>query len=150
MLNAANLCPSPTRVQHRVFELTRDVDADASFTNRAKFGEQREEARTAVAAYVGASIDEIAMVRNTSEANNTVVGGLQLTRGDEVVIWDGRRSPLPRDVRSGARVVVEQTIWPPAEAGRYTLALGLVRALTAGGRSVAISRQSASNRTVAE
>jgi selenocysteine lyase/cysteine desulfurase len=88
MLNAANLCPSPTRVQHRVFELTRDVDADASFTNRAKFGEQREEARTAVAAYVGASIDEIAMVRNTSEANNTVVGGLQLTRGDEVVIWD--------------------------------------------------------------
>ncbi|KPK56396.1 MAG: hypothetical protein AMS21_12775 [Gemmatimonas sp. SG8_38_2] len=41
-----------------------------------------------LAGYVGAAPDEIAIVRNTSEANNTVVGGLQLGSGDEVVIWD--------------------------------------------------------------
>jgi len=34
MLNAANLCPSPYPVQQRVFELTRDIDADPSSHNR--------------------------------------------------------------------------------------------------------------------
>ena len=38
LMNAANLCPSPASVQERVFELTRDVDRDASFQNRAKLG----------------------------------------------------------------------------------------------------------------
>ena len=37
LMNAANLCPSPFVVQEAVFEWTRDVDADASFQNRAKF-----------------------------------------------------------------------------------------------------------------
>ena len=37
MLNAANLCPSPLSVQKKLFELTKDVDSDPSFTNRAKY-----------------------------------------------------------------------------------------------------------------
>ncbi|NIP83132.1 MAG: aminotransferase class V-fold PLP-dependent enzyme, partial [Gemmatimonadetes bacterium] len=41
-----------------------------------------------LAAWVGADADEIAIVRNTSEGNNTVVNGLELGPGDEVVIWD--------------------------------------------------------------
>ncbi len=45
MLNAANLCPSPISIEERVFELTKDVDADPSHTNRAKFSMLREEAR---------------------------------------------------------------------------------------------------------
>lgn len=87
-MNAANLCPSPRSVAARVEELTRDIDRDCSFNNRARFRGFTEASRTAVAAQLGVSPDEIALVRNTSEANNTVNNGVPLRAGDEVVIWD--------------------------------------------------------------
>ena len=88
MLNAANLCPSPYPVQQMVFDLTRDIDSDPSSNNRRKFNNLREEARNALAAYLGASSEEIAITRNTSEGNNIVISGLTFKQGDEVVIWD--------------------------------------------------------------
>ncbi len=88
IMNAANLCPSPISVQQRVFELTRDVDRDASSHNRRKFGQLREEARAALANFLGADANEIAIVRNTSAANATVVNGFDFGPGDEVVLWD--------------------------------------------------------------
>ena len=88
LLNAANLCPSPHMVREKVFQLTNDVDSDVSFQNRAKFDALREEARRKLAAFVGAAEDEIAIVRNTSEANNLIVAGLELKAGDEVVVFD--------------------------------------------------------------
>ncbi len=88
MMNAANLCPSPRPVQQRVFELTRDVDADASFQNRGKFSGLAQASREALARMMGADPDEVAIVRNTSSANATVVNALDLGPGDEVVLWD--------------------------------------------------------------
>jgi len=88
MLNAANLCPSPYPVQQRVFELIRDIDADPSSHNRKKFADLREVARCALAEYLGAKPEEIAIVRNTSEGNNMVINGLTFEPGDEVIIWD--------------------------------------------------------------
>ncbi len=87
-MNAANLCPSPRVVADRVTELTRDIDIDCSFNNRGKFSELREESRRKVAEHLGVSPEEIALVRNTSEANNIVNNGLPLSPGDEVVLWD--------------------------------------------------------------
>ncbi len=88
LLNAANLCPSPHMVRDTVFRLTEDVDGDVSFQNRAKFNALLEESRRKLASFVGASEDEIAIVRNTSEANNFIVNGLGLKAGDEVVVFD--------------------------------------------------------------
>lgn len=88
MLNAANLCPSPYPVQQMVFNLTRDIDNDPSSNNRRKFSGMREDARNALAEYLGASPGEIAITRNTSEGNNIVISGLTFKPGDEVVIWD--------------------------------------------------------------
>lgn len=88
MMNAANLCPSPYPVMETVFGLTRDVDADASFQNRAKFGETRESAREKLAALLGAHPDEIALVRNTSEGNNVISTGFVLKEGDEILLSD--------------------------------------------------------------
>lgn len=87
-MNAANLAPSPRVVSDRVSNLTRDIDVDCSFNNRAKFKKLLEEARSKVAQHLGVSADEIALVRNTSEANNIINNGLDLRPGDEVVIWD--------------------------------------------------------------
>ena len=87
-MNAANLCPSPRVVAERVVDVTRDIDADCSFNNRAKFGPIQESARSKIARHLGVTPDEIALVRNTSEGNNTINAGLPLERGNEVVIWD--------------------------------------------------------------
>ena len=86
-MNAANLCPSSRAVSERVSELTADIDRDCSFNNRGKFGGLREASREKVAKQLGVSADEIALVRNTSEANNTINNGLSLEEGDEVVLW---------------------------------------------------------------
>jgi isopenicillin-N epimerase len=86
-MNAANLCPSFKSVAEQVSALTADIDRDCSFNNRAKFSPMREQARERIARQLNVSTDEIALVRNTSEANNTIISGLDLKAGDEVVIW---------------------------------------------------------------
>ena len=90
-LNAANLCPAPRVVAERVIEWTSDIERDCSFNNRSKFRPLHEEARSKIAAHLGVTADEIALVRNTSEANNTVNGGLPLKSGDEVRTGTGAR-----------------------------------------------------------
>ena len=87
-MNAANLCPSTRAVSERVSHLTADIDRDCSSNNRAKFQELTETSRRKVADQLGVSADEIALVRNTSEANNTINNGLSLETGDEVLLWD--------------------------------------------------------------
>jgi isopenicillin-N epimerase len=87
-MNAANLCPSPRIVSERVADLTREEDADVSFPNRARFATLLEDSRRKVAAQLGVSADEVALVRNTSEANNVVNNGIALRPGDEVVLWE--------------------------------------------------------------
>lgn len=86
-LNAGNLCPSPWVVSEQVAALTRDIDQDISYTNRAKFRKLLEASRAKVAEHLRADRDEIALVRNTSEANSTVITGLSLGPGDEVLLW---------------------------------------------------------------
>src|SRR5262245_29983515 len=117
LLNAANLCPSPHMVRDRVFRLTEDLDGDVSFQNRAKFNGLLEDSRRKLAAFMGASEDEIAIVRNTSEANNFVVNGLGLKAGDEVALFDQNHptNNVAWDVRAARigftvkRVAVPQT-----------------------------------------
>lgn len=46
------------------------------------------EFRDPLAAYVGASRDEIALLRNATEANNYIANGVDLKAGDEVLISD--------------------------------------------------------------
>ncbi|MEM6773325.1 MAG: aminotransferase class V-fold PLP-dependent enzyme [Pseudomonadota bacterium] len=87
-MNAANLCPSPRRVAEAVTRYTSMIDADCSFQNRDRFNGLREESRAAIAAPLGVSREEIALVRNTSEANNIVSAGIDLAPGDEVVLWE--------------------------------------------------------------
>lgn len=87
-MNAANLCPSFQVVAEHVEAMTMDIDHDSSFNNRAKFSGFLEDARSRIAAQLNVSADEVALVRNTSEANNIVNNGLALERGDEVIIWD--------------------------------------------------------------
>jgi selenocysteine lyase/cysteine desulfurase len=86
-LNAANLCPSPSRVLDTYFNSTRSVERDPSAQNRQKTRSGREAARRALATYLGVTAEEIVITRNTSESNNFVSSGLDLKAGDEVLIF---------------------------------------------------------------
>lgn len=114
-MNAANLCPSPRAVSERVSQLTHDIDTDCSFPNRAKFRGLLEEARTKVAKQLGVSPDEIALVRNTSEGNNTINNGLSLRGGDEIVLWDQNHptNNVAWDVRAARYNLVVRRVSTP-------------------------------------
>jgi selenocysteine lyase/cysteine desulfurase len=145
MMNAANLCPAPYPVAQSVNRLTADVDADASFQNRAKFGPLREAARQGLAAYMGADPDEIAITRNTSEGNNTVVNGLELGPGDEVVIWDQNHptNNVSWDVRADRyRFRVRRVATPPFPGSEAELVEPLLQAVTRDTRVLAFSHVS--------
>jgi isopenicillin-N epimerase len=87
-MNAANLCPAPRRVAAEVTRYTKLIDVDPSFQNRDQFAGLLEASRAAVAGQLGTKADEVALVRNTSEANNIINAGIDLQAGDEVVIWE--------------------------------------------------------------
>ena len=118
-MNAANLCPSPRAVSDRVSELTADIDRDCSSQNRAKFNQLREASRDKVAKQMGVSSDEIALVRNTSEANNIINNGLSLEEGDEVLLWDQNHptNNIAWDVRAARYGLVIKRVSTPKHPG---------------------------------
>ena len=87
-LNAANVCPASRPVLDRHAEFMRDFQSNPSFQNRAKYDPLRERLREKIAGMLRVSSDEIAITRNTSEGTNTVVEGVDLKSGDEVIIYD--------------------------------------------------------------
>jgi len=144
-MNAANLCPSPRVVAERVCELTRDIDRDCSFQNRAKFAKLLEEARAKVAAQLGVTAEEIALVRNTSEANNTINNGLPLKAGDEVVLWDQNHptNNVAWDVRAARFGLVVKRVATPRRPRGVDELVGLFeRVFTPRTRVLAITHVS--------
>jgi len=87
-MNAANLCPMPTVVTDANARYAAALDRSLSTATRRGVEAFKETARARVAGMLGISADELAIVRNTSEANNVIVQGLPLEAGDEVVLWD--------------------------------------------------------------
>ncbi len=85
-LNTANVSPASRAVLDRYQEFLRDFQSNPSFQNREKYEGLRNATRAKVAKMLGAGPLEIAFTRNTSEASNIIVHGLDLKAGDEVLI----------------------------------------------------------------
>ena len=145
LMNAANLCPAPYPVIEAVFGLTRDIDEDASFQNRDKFGVMAETAKEALAAYLGAEPEEVVITRNTSEGNNIVINGLTLNPGDEVLLWEENHpsNNLAWDVRADrAGFNVKKVATPIDPQDEDALVLPFTRAITSKTRVLAFSHVS--------
>ena len=87
-MNAANLCPMPSAVTKAVQHYGAELDRDLSHPNRQRIEALKEDARERIATLLGVTADELAITRNTSEANNTIVQGFPLHERDEVLLWD--------------------------------------------------------------
>ena len=88
MANSANLCSPPYAVIERVNQFNLKMSRDVSFQSRAVFPELREEALNRISNYLGVGADEVGITRNTTEANNIIINGLDLSEEDEVIVWD--------------------------------------------------------------
>jgi isopenicillin-N epimerase len=141
-LNAANVCPASRPVMDRHIEYLRDFHANPSFQNRDKYVEMRESLRGKAAGMLRVSPDEIAVTRNTSEGSNTVVKGIDLKAGDEVIITD-HNHPSNNDswkVRAKRDGLVVKTVPTPIPArSAEELIAGIERAVTARTRVIAIT-----------
>ena len=87
-INAANLCPSIHDVQEYVNQMGTDMNKDVSIQKRTSvFATIIDDARTLIAQQLNIGTDELAFMRNTTEANNIINNGLDFSAGAEVVIW---------------------------------------------------------------
>jgi selenocysteine lyase/cysteine desulfurase len=125
--NAANLAPTALPVLEALEQNTRRVDADPSTATRAALGKGREDSRRRLADFLGVTAEEIVITRNTSEANNLVVNGLDLERGDEVLLFaDNHPSNLAawqeRAKRFGISVVTVPQLSPHPGPEHYLAA----------------------------
>lgn len=84
-INAANLCPNFESVQQTVNDLQLELNLDVSIQKRVDvFSLVIDNAREEIAQQLGVGSDEIALMRNTSEANCAINNGVELNEGDEV------------------------------------------------------------------
>ncbi|MBC8756374.1 aminotransferase class V-fold PLP-dependent enzyme [Kordia sp. YSTF-M3] len=92
-MNSANLCPTFVPVLNKINKLRFQFNADISMQSRQqRYGIILEAIRNVIALHVGAvskpDIKNIALVRNTSEANNQLSKGYKLWEGNTVLLWD--------------------------------------------------------------
>lgn len=84
-MNNGTLGPTPKPVYYTVVERYRELAADPGARNPIQ-EKAAEEVRRKAAAFVGAAPDEIALLRNTTEAMSFIAAGLELAAGDEVLL----------------------------------------------------------------
>ncbi len=118
-MNAANLCPMPTSVSDAHAGYANELDLDLSSANRARIVAKKEAARSQLAQMLGTSADELAIVRNTSEANAIIVAGVPLDAGNEVVLWDQNHpsNSTSWDVRAKRSGIKVRRFSVPADTG---------------------------------
>ena len=85
-LNAANMAPTFRSVLLAQESTARQVQSDPGIEARNRFIGIARQVRERLAARLGVTADEVALMRNCSEANTQIVRGLSLTPGDEVVV----------------------------------------------------------------
>jgi len=145
MLNAANLCPSPMDVHNKLREYQEGLMADVSMQFRAGFVERRKKSIELLAKFIGADAGEVGITRNTSESNCTIIHGLDLRAGDEIILWD-QNHPSNKEIwqkratRSG--IVIRMVSVPADPADPKELLAVFSKAFTEKTRMIAFSHVS--------
>ena len=85
-LNNGGVSPSPMVVQNAVDRYNKLANEAPSYYMWRIMDQGREPLRENLAKYAGVSPEEIAINRNATEAIDTVIMGLPLERGDEIVM----------------------------------------------------------------
>jgi len=124
-LNCGTLGATPRLVIDAVAGAMREMEGNPAVKMFGWGGDQMEEVRARAAGFIGAELEEVAFIRNTTEGMNAVATGLHLEAGDQVVTtnhehgggmtcWQYLRRQrgievvyirMPREVRSKQQIV---------------------------------------------
>jgi selenocysteine lyase/cysteine desulfurase len=96
-LNNGGVSPSPLVVQQAVARFNDQANMGPSYYMWRILDQGREPLRDKLADLAGTLSDEIAVNRNSTEALNTIIYGLPLERGDEVI---GTRQDYPHMIQA--------------------------------------------------
>ena len=88
MLNNGGVSPSPRTTQDALRRVTEACNRGPSNIMWRVYEPIAEDVRKKLAAYIGCDSEEVAIVRNASEANQTIIMGIDMVRGDEIVTTD--------------------------------------------------------------
>ncbi len=126
-LNNGGVSPSPKIVQDAVKRYDEISNEAPAYTMWTVLGPRRETIRTKLAELAGCSPEELAIVRNTTEALETVIFGLELRPGDEVLTTNQDYPSMMRAWRQRVQRdgVVLKTIslpTPPEQLSQITAA----------------------------
>lgn len=138
-MNNGTYGPTPRVVVEALAKYERELAEDPTDNYR---NDGRDEVRTRVAAFVGASPDEIALTRSTSEGMNIFIRGLDWKAGDEVVYCThehgGGIQPLQQiEARYGVTLVKVEIPSPPESVSQIVSIYE--RAMTARTRLLMVS-----------
>ncbi|WP_448697724.1 aminotransferase class V-fold PLP-dependent enzyme [Mucilaginibacter sp. AW1-3] len=97
ILNNGGVSPAPLVVQQALSRYNDLANEGPSYFMNRVLDQGREPLREKLALLAGAQPDEIAINRNTTEALNTVIYGLDLKAGDEVI---GTRQDYPNMIQA--------------------------------------------------
>jgi selenocysteine lyase/cysteine desulfurase len=128
-LNNGGVSPSTKIVQDALQRYSEFSNEAPAYTMWSILGPRREMIRTKLAELAGCSADEIAIVRNTTEALGNVIFGLDLKPGDEVLTTNQdypnmMRAWQQREKREGIIVKTVSIPTPPEDLTQITEALG--------------------------
>ena len=102
-MNTANFAPTFNKVQLLMNEYHLELNKDISIQNRVnELSLVIDSARELIAAQLGVTSQEIALVRNGTEANNNINNGQILHSTDEVLlwhVWKGEKLPWDNGTR---------------------------------------------------
>lgn len=118
-LNNAGLCASPKVVSDAVTTLMLEQEKLPSYTAFTTFPQQIETIRIGLARLFGCDPEELAIVRNTTEALQIVLLGVPLRPGDEILstthdYWAMRDALRQRQRRDGVSVKLVSVPVAPA------------------------------------
>jgi selenocysteine lyase/cysteine desulfurase len=106
-LNNGGVSPSPRIVQEAVERFNKMTNEGPSYYMWRILDQGREPLRYKLAQLAGAHPEEIAINRNATEALNTVIFGLNLSKGDEVI---GTKQDYPNMIQAWKQRVLRDGI----------------------------------------
>ena len=127
-LNNGGVSPQPKIVQDAMVRYNQFSNEAPARTMWNVLGPRRETIRTKLAELAGCSPEEIAIVRNTTEALETIIFGVDMKPGDEVLTTNQdypsmMRAWHQREKRHGVVVKTVSIPTPPKNASEITRAL---------------------------
>jgi isopenicillin-N epimerase len=116
-LNHGSFGACPTEVLQHQSELRARMEAEPVLFLGRQVEPLLDEARAALAEFVGADADDVAFVPNATAGVNTVLRGLRLQPGDELLTTDNEYNASKNALDAaaaalGAKVVVAKLPWP--------------------------------------